>query len=76
MRNSEKDQKLYTYPNSPVLRNKLDLRDADALERAERLLVQQRIEEGIPRGNFSLDHLQAIHRHLFQDVYEWAGDIR
>lgn len=25
---------------------------------------------------FDLQHLQAIHRHLFQDVYEWAGQIR
>ena len=27
-------------------------------------------------GRFDLDHLQAIHRHLFGDVYEWAGEIR
>ncbi|MEZ5801850.1 MAG: Fic family protein [Rhizobiaceae bacterium] len=25
---------------------------------------------------FDLAHLRAIHRHLFQDVYEWAGDVR
>ena len=25
---------------------------------------------------FDLDHLRAIHRHLFQDVYAWAGKIR
>ncbi|MBI3759460.1 MAG: Fic family protein, partial [Deltaproteobacteria bacterium] len=23
-----------------------------------------------------LNHLRAIHRHLFQDVYEWAGEVR
>lgn len=28
------------------------------------------------RGDFDLPHLQAIHRHLFQDVYPWAGEIR
>lgn len=25
---------------------------------------------------FDLDHLRAVHRHLFQDVYEWAGQLR
>jgi cell filamentation protein len=25
---------------------------------------------------FDFDHLKAIHKHLFQDVYEWAGQIR
>jgi hypothetical protein len=28
------------------------------------------------RGDFGLEHLQAIHRHLFQDVYPWAGEVR
>ncbi len=27
-------------------------------------------------GNFDLAHLQAIHKHLFGDVYEWAGELR
>ena len=24
-------------------------------------------------GRFDYDHMKAIHRYLFQDVYEWAG---
>jgi cell filamentation protein len=43
---------------------------------AERLAVRLRADEGCPTGNFDLPHLQAIHRHLFQDVYEWAGELR
>ena len=67
----------YCYPpDYTVLINKLDLRDADQLERAERLLVVQRTLEGAPSGNFDLEHLKTIHRHLFQDVYEWAGEVR
>ncbi|WP_435094130.1 Fic/DOC family protein [Clavibacter michiganensis] len=27
-------------------------------------------------GSYGIDHLQAIHRRLFQDVYPWAGEIR
>ena len=30
----------------------------------------------IPEGQFDLAHLKAIHRHLFQDVYDWAGQVR
>lgn len=66
----------YTYPNSPVLRNKLGLTSATQLDRMERLLVTQRAAEGIPSGRFGLAHLRAIHRHLFQDIYDWAGEIR
>jgi cell filamentation protein len=29
-----------------------------------------------PTGQFDAAHLKAIHRHLFQDVYEWAGRTR
>src|SRR5690606_15090999 len=29
-----------------------------------------------PSGSFDLKHLRAIHRHLFQDVYDWAGELR
>ena len=39
-------------------------------------MVVQRIVEGIPAGDFDLAHLKAIHRHMFQDIYEWAGEIR
>lgn len=27
-------------------------------------------------GSYDLDGLRAIHRHLFQDVYVWAGELR
>ncbi len=30
----------------------------------------------MPTGEFDLAHLKAIHRHLFQDVYDWAGELR
>ena len=67
----------YCYPpDYTVLRNRLDIRDAPALEAAERELVAQRLLEPVPTGDFDLTHLKAIHRHLFQDVYAWAGDIR
>jgi cell filamentation protein len=70
------DDDPYIYPGTSVLRNKLDIRDPDTLQRQERRLVTDRIIEGAPRGDFDLVHLRAIHRHLFQDLYDWAGEIR
>lgn len=68
---------VYCYPpDYTVLRNKLDIRDAADLARAERLFVVQRAAERIPDGDFDLEHLRAVHRHLFQDVYDWAGEVR
>jgi len=66
----------YLYPGTSTLRNKLDLRDPDELDFFEREFAMQRAAEGVPTGDFDLDHLRAIHRHLFQDVYDWAGEIR
>lgn len=66
----------YVYPGTSVLRNRLDIRDADELDKVERQLVRERTLEGIPHSDFDLRHLKAIHFHLFQDIYDWAGQIR
>jgi cell filamentation protein len=66
----------YFYAGTDVLQNRFSITDADELERMERFIVEQRIAEGCPLGTFDLDHLRAIHYHLFQDVYEWAGELR
>ena len=66
----------YAYPGTTILRNRLGLRGSGSLERVERRLVVQRIREGVPTGSFELSHLCAIHHHLFQDIYDWAGELR
>ena len=35
-----------------------------------------RAEEPLPAGRASAHHYKAIHHHLFQDVYSWAGKYR
>lgn len=60
----------YCYPATEVLRNKLAIEVAFLLASIERLLVQQRLEERAPEGRFDLAYLRAIHRHLFQDLYD------
>jgi cell filamentation protein len=66
----------YVDPETGVLRNLLGLRVEGNLNRFERELTTQRMRQGVPSGGFDLAHLQAIHRHLFQDVYAWAGELR
>ena len=67
----------YCYPpDFTVLRNKFDLRDSEDLDAVERFFVSQRLREPVPMGDFDLEHLCAIHHHLFQDVFAWAGAIR
>jgi cell filamentation protein len=66
----------YVYPGTGILRNKRGIMNAEQLNAFERRMVTQRAAEGSPSGDFDLAHLQAIHRHLFQDVYDWAGQIR
>lgn len=66
----------YVYPGTAILRNKFEIRNRAALERVERRYVIQRTAEGIPTGDYDLAHLRAIHRHLFQDIYDWAGQVR
>lgn len=68
---------VYCYPpDYRILRNRYNIRDQRELDAVERVFVTQRLSEPAPAGNFDLAHLKAIHRYLFQDVYEWAGDIR
>lgn len=70
----------YEYPQYPgVLINKLNIYSAAQLQAAEAALTASRINalEARPLpGQFDLTHLQAIHRHIFQDVYPWAGELR
>lgn len=66
----------YCYPGTTVLRNIPGLRDAIALEAFEVAMTAQRADEPLPTGRMSVSHYRAIHRHLFQDVFEWAGRFR
>lgn len=69
----------YKYPGTDTLRNKPGIRDADALQVYEYEQAASRTKElrSQPvQGRFDLPHMDAIHGHLFQDVYEWAGKTR
>lgn len=69
------DDDPYCYPGTEVLRNKPGLRDPAALQAFERQATRQR-GEGLRKPPLTPDGLCAVHRHIFQDVYEWAGEFR
>jgi cell filamentation protein len=66
----------YCYENSGVLKNLAGFRTAAALEAFEVPAVSIRASEPLPSGKFNPAHYRAIHHHLFQDVYAWAGQYR
>jgi cell filamentation protein, protein adenylyltransferase len=66
----------YCYPGTTVLKNIPGLRDAQALDRFELSLTDQRAREPLPVGRLSVRHYRSIHWHLFRDVYPWAGRFR
>jgi cell filamentation protein len=69
----------YCYDNSSVIENKLGLQDQDKLDTFEADITALRIIEldnNTIQGQFDLEHLKKIHFHVFQDLYDWAGEIR
>lgn len=65
----------YLYENSHVLRNTLDIKNEDSLEAYENTVVNLALlklfkeDYNVTQTNQLFD----IHKHLFSDVYEWAG---
>lgn len=66
----------YAYKGTTILKNKLGLRDAAQLEAFELEMTTLRAREPLPRGKLDAIHYRRVHRHLFQDVYSWAGKYR
>lgn len=64
------------YQNTDVLKNKANLKEATLLEEFELAMFLIRSEEDWPTGNYNATHYKELHHHLFQDVYDWAGEFR
>lgn len=72
-------QSVYCYEDSKVLINKLDIREEALLKEADtEYSVQRLLELAVQpvKGLFTINHLQNIHRYIFQDVYPFAGKLR
>lgn len=69
----------YVIPGTHLLKNGLEIIDPELLEEAERILTSLRmieLWENPISGKFDFDHLKSIHRHIFQDIFDWAGHQR
>lgn len=69
----------YLDPETGLLRNRVGARTKADLDNAEADLSFARLvqlTDRPSRATGDLDELRVIHRHLFQDVYDWAGEIR
>lgn len=69
----------YLYPGTLTLRNLKGYRDPEELQTFEGDATYARLLELKKRpivGSFVRAHFQAIHKHIFQDVYDWAGELR
>ena len=69
----------YLYPGTNVLKNIPGIRDAAKLRQFEYEQTASRVVElrlhPLP-DRFYLAKLRAVHKYLFQDIYEWAGQLR
>ncbi len=67
------------YPGTTCLINKLDIRDEKTLQTVESEITYMKAAmldaDPLP-GVFDFEHYKAIHRFLFCDLYEWAGEVR
>lgn len=69
----------YSDPVTGVLYNKLGLDTAAGLEAAEREITHAALillDESPVSASYDLPQLQEIHKRIFGDIYEWAGQIR
>lgn len=69
----------YLIPHTRVLKNKLNVQTQEDLDFFENDLVSVRsykLYENLPHAEGTVRQLQWIHHYLFQDVYDWAGQIR
>lgn len=69
----------YLIPGTDTLRNLSGYADPDELRQFEYEATYGRLtllaDRPIP-GTYDLAHLRAFHRFIFQDVYDWAGELR
>ena len=69
----------YCYPDSTVLKNKLNITDENTLVEKERRYTTLRSAELAAhplKGELNTEYLRNIHRFLFGEIYEWAGENR
>ena len=69
---------IYVDEQTGVLINKLGITDAEKLRRVESDLTIVRLKQILetPDFEYSRDALLMLHKHMFEDIYPFAGEIR
>ena len=71
----------HCYPNTDILINKYNIRDKELLEKLEIQKVAVKllgldIKPERVDATKNIKHLVSIHKYLFGDIYDWAGEFR
>ena len=67
------------YEGTTCLINKFGITDETKLSEVEADITfakASKLEENPIDGKFDIEHYKAIHRYLFEDLYDWAGQFR
>lgn len=70
---------IYVYDGTDVLINKFDERNGDELLKIEANYTSAalaELTENPIKGDFDEYHLQMIHKKIFCDLFDWAGEFR
>lgn len=67
------------YPNTTCLINKFDIKDDKKLSQIEAEITFAKaviLESEEVKPPFDFEFYKSIHRFLFEDLYDWAGELR
>lgn len=67
------------YEGTSCLINKFNIQDDKQLDIIESHITLAKIsilQQNSIKGNFDFDHYKAIHKFIFEDLYDWAGSPR
>lgn len=68
----------YVYEGTNVLINKLNIKDNDKLRQAEADIgvIKLLTVDELKGNKLNFDYLKKIHKHIFEDIYPFAGQVR
>lgn len=67
----------YLIPGTNTFRNKFNIQDPKKVQDLETTIYfSKKLINLLPEGQFNYQHLKDIHRHLFGELYDWAGQER
>lgn len=67
------------YEGTTCLINKFGIKDEKKLSQMETLITTAKCKElevNPIDGDFGFEHYKAIHKYIFEDLYDWAGQVR